>query len=175
MCGICGFIEVNGGGNADKESLKDMADTIIHRGPDDEGLYSDGIASLANRRLSIIDLKSGKQPIFNEDGNICVVFNGEIYNHAEISNDLAKKGHRFTTNTDTEVLVHLYEEYGDEVVDHLDGAVEPGIDLEVRDWTGRKHHGVQTEQGSCQKRKPFKIRDLLFRPGFSGQDPLDQP
>ena len=136
MCGICGFIEVNGGGNADKESLKDMADTIIHRGPDDEGLYSDGIASLANRRLSIIDLKSGKQPIFNEDGNICVVFNGEIYNHAEISNDLAKKGHRFTTNTDTEVLVHLYEEYGDEIVDHLNGMFAFAL------WDRRHRRGI---------------------------------
>ena len=116
MCGICGF------NWDDKELVRRMADSIRHRGPDDDGYYTDKDISLGNRRLSIIDLsKNGKQPIFNEDKTICVVYNGEIYNFQEIKEDLEKKGHRFYSNTDTEVIVHAYEEYGEKCLECFNG------------------------------------------------------
>ena len=92
-----------------------MADRIIHRGPDEEGYYVDDDVALGHRRLSIIDLSNGKQPMFNEDGSIAVVYNGEIYNFQEIREDLVNKGHSFKTNSDTEILVHGYEEYKEEL------------------------------------------------------------
>ena len=108
MCGICGF-----SGRDNKNILKGMADSIVHRGPDDEGYYADGLMNLGMRRLSIVDVESGNQPICNEDCSIWVVFNGEIYNHLELRKDLEEKGHRFRTHhSDTEVVIHLYEEYG---------------------------------------------------------------
>ncbi len=107
MCGICGF---NG---SDRELIKKMTDVITHRGPDKEGFYVDEHVSLGNRRLSIIDLSErATQPIFNEDKSIAIVYNGEIYNFPELRKELELKGHRFYTNTDTEVVVHSYEEYG---------------------------------------------------------------
>lgn len=117
MCGICGFT-----GQSDKKLLKNMADTLIHRGPDEEGFYTDAKVNLAIRRLSIIDLKSGQQPIHNEDKTLWVVFNGEIYNFQELRKELASGGHRFyTDHSDTEVIVHLYEEYGTEFVHKMNG------------------------------------------------------
>lgn len=101
--------------------LKTMADTIRHRGPDDEGFYSSGPIGLGFRRLSIIDLQTGHQPIPNEDGSVWIVFNGEIYNYQELRNDLLSKGHVFKTRTDTEVIVHLYEELGEDCVKKLRG------------------------------------------------------
>lgn len=98
-----------------------MLDVIRHRGPDDEGIFLDRNLGIGMRRLSIIDLAGGKQPIANEDGSVVVVFNGEIYNYVELRNRLRSRGHRFTTASDTEVIVHLYEEYGDECVTHLRG------------------------------------------------------
>ena len=119
MCGICGFF-----GNHDRISgdvLDRMNQTLVRRGPDEGGdLLEDGVG-LAMRRLSIIDLAGGRQPIHNEDRTIWVVFNGEIYNYRELRADLQRRGHRFETNSDTEVIVHLYEEYGDDLVDHLRG------------------------------------------------------
>ncbi len=116
MCGICGF------NWDDKELVKRMADSIRHRGPDDDGYYIDKGVSLGNRRLSIVDLsKKGKQPIFNEDKSICIVFNGEIYNYPNLRPILEKKGHRFYSHTDTEAIVHAYEEYGEMCLEHLDG------------------------------------------------------
>ena len=115
MCGICGFTW------DDRLLLKQMADAIVHRGPDDDGYYTDRHINLGMRRLSIIDLSTGKQPIFNEDKSVCIVFNGEIYNFKQFREELEGKGHRFTTNTDTEVIVHAYEEYGEECVKHLNG------------------------------------------------------
>ena len=107
MCGICGFY-----GFEDRQLLRKMTDTLIHRGPDDSGYYTDRNVSLGQRRLSIIDLKTGKQPIFNEDRSMVIVFNGEIYNFQEIRDNLEKNGHIFSTNSDTETIVHAYEEYG---------------------------------------------------------------
>jgi len=98
-----------------------MCDTIAHRGPDDYGVYSDRWVSLGHRRLSIIDLEHGRQPLSNEDGTVWIVFNGEIYNFLELRNELLAAGHRFRTSSDTEVIVHLYEQHGTDCVRHLRG------------------------------------------------------
>ncbi|MBL7206317.1 MAG: asparagine synthase (glutamine-hydrolyzing) [Candidatus Aenigmarchaeota archaeon] len=116
MCGICGFV-----GFEDKALLKKMMDSIKHRGPDDSGVFIDKGISLGHRRLSIIDLKTGKQPMKNEDGTIQIVFNGEIYNFQELRTDLEKKGHKFYTNSDTEVIIHAYEEYGKNCLKRFNG------------------------------------------------------
>lgn len=118
MCGICGFI---GEIDNSKEILKKMMDKIAHRGPDDQGMYVDKYAALGHRRLSIIDLSHGAQPMYNESGDIAIVFNGEIYNHLEIRQDLIEKGHHFANESDTECLIHGYEEYGKDIVMKLRG------------------------------------------------------
>lgn len=120
MCGICGFIQ-SAGNPADLEVLRRMNATLVHRGPDEEGLWTKNHVALAIRRLKIIDLTTGVQPIFNEDNTIAVVFNGEIYNFQSLRRELEEKGHRFRSRADTEVLVHGYEEWGDAVVKRLNG------------------------------------------------------
>ncbi len=119
MCGIAGYMNADPAQRADAGLLKRMTDTIVHRGPDDEGFFVSGPVALGVRRLAIIDLVTGGQPIGNEDGTVHVVFNGEIYNYRELREELLAKGHRFTTQSDTEVLVHLYEEEGDAFVGRL--------------------------------------------------------
>jgi asparagine synthase (glutamine-hydrolysing) len=119
MCGIAGIAARRGA--ADPERLRAMSATLVHRGPDSDGLHVDGAAGLAARRLSIIDLETGDQPIANEDGTVHVVQNGEIYNYRELRAQLERAGHRFTTRSDTEVLVHLYEEHGDDFAERLRG------------------------------------------------------
>ncbi len=122
MCGICGKLVMNDpAAQVDRDLLRSMMEAIHHRGPDDEGLYLSGPVGLGHLRLSIIDLASGKQPISNEDGTVWVVFNGEIYNYKELTSLLESRGHRFRTATDTEVLVHLYEEYGEQMFSRLRG------------------------------------------------------
>jgi len=121
MCGICGKLNFDRGKPVSGGLLKRMADTIAHRGPDDEGFYLSGPVGLGFRRLSIIDLATGHQPLSNEDGNVWIVFNGEIYNFEELRDDLLSRGHIFRTRTDTEVIVHLYEEFGPACVDRLRG------------------------------------------------------
>ncbi|MBP5250767.1 MAG: asparagine synthase (glutamine-hydrolyzing) [Lachnospiraceae bacterium] len=118
MCGIAGYISASG---TDKEILKKMTDRIAYRGPDAEGFYLDTVCALGHRRLSIIDLAGGGQPIFNEDGSVVVVFNGEIYNYLELREELKSKGHTFKTNSDTEVLVHGFEEWGTLLTKRLRG------------------------------------------------------
>lgn len=121
MCGIAGFINMPLQQASAEELLDRMCKAIRHRGPDEQGTWvGDGVA-LGMRRLSIIDLSGGQQPIFNEEQNILLVFNGEIYNYQSLQKELKERGHQFTTNSDTEVIVHAYEEYGDDCVKHLRG------------------------------------------------------
>lgn len=122
MCGICGIYKY--GMNGEKvamEEIKKMNDLLRHRGPDDDGFYIKDDIALAMRRLSIIDLSTGKQPISNEDGSVWIVFNGEIYNFLELRDELEKKGHIFKTRSDTEVIVHLYEEKAEDFPKYLRG------------------------------------------------------
>ena len=121
MCGIIGFINLDRDQPAEPPIARAMAARIVHRGPDDDGFYFKGNVALGMRRLSIIDISTGHQPISNEDGTIHIVFNGEIYNFRQLRDDLIGRGHSFRTHSDTEVIVHLYEEYGDDLVDHLNG------------------------------------------------------
>ncbi|UCH88145.1 MAG: asparagine synthase (glutamine-hydrolyzing) [Thermoplasmata archaeon] len=121
MCGICGIYNFNQNATIDKSVLKNMCRIIRHRGPDDEGYYTDDKIGLGMRRLSIIDLETGNQPIHNEDESVWIVFNGEIYNFKELRADLETKGHKFYTLSDTESIVHLYEEMGGKCVDKLNG------------------------------------------------------
>ena len=116
MCGICGCV-----GKIDPAHLRRMTEVMDHRGPDDEGIHTDQESALGVRRLSIIDVPGGNQPIANEDGSVVVVFNGEIYNYLELRTRLEGRRHRFFTRSDTEVLVHLYEEYSDALVHLLQG------------------------------------------------------
>lgn len=120
MCGICGIVHVDGA-PVDPLLLEAMTATLVHRGPDDDGYYVSGGVGLGMRRLSIIDLPGGRQPIANEDETIRIVFNGEIYNYRELREDLVSRGHVFRTHSDTEVIVHLYEEMGAECVTRLNG------------------------------------------------------
>jgi asparagine synthase (glutamine-hydrolysing) len=121
MCGICGIHERERGRDADAGTLAPMLSAIVHRGPDDEGLHVEGPIALGARRLSIIDLPGGHQPIANEDGSVVLAYNGEIYNYRALRRRLARSGHRLRTHGDTEVVVHLYEELGDECLHELDG------------------------------------------------------
>ena len=121
MCGIVGFVDKKNT-KEKKEIIKKMADRIKHRGPDDEGFYVDKNIALGHRRLSIIDLtRNGSQPIYNEDKSMAIVFNGEIYNYESIKEELIKKGHKFKTKTDTEVILHGYEEYKEKLFIRLRG------------------------------------------------------
>jgi len=120
MCGICGYKGIKND-TKHRNLVKDMLNTLIHRGPDDWGIYNDDDIALGHRRLSILDLKTGKQPIYNEDKSVVIVFNGEIYNFKELSKELKKKGHKFYTKTDTEVIIHAYEEYGLDCLSKFNG------------------------------------------------------
>jgi len=121
MCGIAGVIDPNAAAAALRELLPRMTDTLVHRGPDDEGFFAADGVGLGMRRLSIIDVAGGHQPVTNEDGSVQVVFNGEIYNYPELRADLVARGHVFRTHSDSEVIAHLYEEHGADCVRHLRG------------------------------------------------------
>ncbi len=147
MCGIAGILNVGAAPPVAAEELRTMAAALVHRGPDDEGYHIDprGRCGLAFRRLAIIDLAGGNQPIANEDGTIHVVFNGEIYNFRELRAELEAAGHRFATRTDTEVIVHLYEDLGEQGVERLAGMfafaiwdAQRGRLLLARDRFGKK-------------------------------------
>ena len=118
MCGFVGYVNKQ---KDKKDTIKEMADLIVHRGPDSDGYYTDDTIAMGFRRLSIIDLNNGSQPIYNEDKTKVIIFNGEIYNFKDIKGDLEKKGHKFSTNTDTEVILHGYEEYSEKILDKLRG------------------------------------------------------
>jgi asparagine synthase (glutamine-hydrolysing) len=121
MCGIAGIVGHGSGEVVDAAAIRRMCRTILHRGPDDEGTYVKGSVGLGMRRLSIIDLAGGHQPVHNEDNRVWIVFNGEVYNFPELRPELEARGHRFYTNTDTEVIVHLYEDFGAACVAKLRG------------------------------------------------------
>src|SRR4051812_35920589 len=112
MCGIYGFVQLDGSA-ADGSLLPQMGRVTIHRGPDDEGMHVDGSCAIGMRRLSIIDIAGGHQPISSRDGQVWLVCNGEIYNFRELRRDLEGRGHRFKTQSDSEILVYAYIEYGD--------------------------------------------------------------
>ena len=154
MCGIAGLYNTSRPPN--ETTLKQMNDCQIHRGPDEDGTYVDGPAGLAHRRLSIVDLDSGRQPLFNENGSIAVVFNGEIYNYESLRADLQKRGHDFSTDTDTEVLVHLYEERGDAFVEELDGMFSFAL------WDGSRERFILA-------RDPMGIKPLYLGVEPSGR------
>jgi asparagine synthase (glutamine-hydrolysing) len=121
VCGICGVFEFEQGRSISDALVRRMAETLIHRGPDDEGVFVGPGIGLGFRRLSIIDVARGHQPISNEDGRVWVMLNGEIYNYLELRRSLIGKSHRFSTCSDTETIVHLYEEYGEECFSRLRG------------------------------------------------------
>ncbi|HEV7508326.1 MAG TPA: asparagine synthase (glutamine-hydrolyzing) [Thermoanaerobaculia bacterium] len=121
MCGITGMIDLRGAGRVEPPVLAAMTASLVHRGPDSSGQYLSPDAGLGARRLKIIDLESGDQPIYNEDRSLVLVCNGEIFNYPELRRSLIDRGHVFRTRTDVEVLVHLYEEHGEDLVDHLNG------------------------------------------------------
>lgn len=121
MCGIAGVCLPGDRGEVDKHILTRMTNVIVHRGPDGEGLHFDECVALGHRRLSIIDLVGGDQPIYSADGSLAIVFNGEIYNYKELRQDLVKAGYIFKTQSDTEVIVHLYDQKGEQCVDYLNG------------------------------------------------------
>ncbi len=150
MCGICGIAVAGRGTVADVEAVKAMNRRLVHRGPDSEGLFHEGGVALAMSRLSIIDLEHGDQPISNEDSTITVVQNGEIYNYRELRGELERRGHRFATHSDTEVLVHLYEEHGDGFVERLRGMFAIAL------WDAREHRLLLA-------RDRFGIKPLYYR------------
>lgn len=172
MCGIVGFVD-NTKSKEKKEIIKRMADRIKHRGPDQEGYFVDSKIALGHRRLSIIDLSaSGKQPIFNEDKSKVIIFNGEIYNYESIKQDLIKKGHIFKTKTDTEVILHGYEEYKDKLFAKLRGMFAFVIyDKETGELVGaRDHFGIKPFY-YYKKENEFmfgsEIKSFLEHPNFS--------
>jgi len=151
MCGIAGIVGPRNDGWVDRDIIHRMCQTLVHRGPDDEGLFVKNGVGLGMRRLSIIDLAGGHQPVFNEDRTIWVVFNGEIYNFGELRQELESHGHNFRTHTDTEVIVHLYEDLGADCVHKLRGMFAFAVFDEprhrlllVRDRLGKKplHYGL---------------------------------
>jgi asparagine synthase (glutamine-hydrolysing) len=170
MCGICGEVALGTGRTISEDTLRRMCAAMAHRGPDDEGRMVDGEVGLAMRRLSIIDLQSGHQPIGNEDESIWTVFNGEIYNYRALRDELSSRGHAFHTRSDTEVLVHGYEEYGDDFIEHLNGMFAFAIwdrkrrrVLLARDRSGIKPLYYTYENGVLAFGSELKV--LLARPG----------
>src|SRR5210317_1706056 len=127
MCGIVGIFDTRERRPIDEALLQRMNETQFHRGPDDGGLHTEPGVGLAHRRLSIIDLEGGHQPLFNEDGSVAVTYNGEIYNFQEIRDELIAKGHVFKTRCDTEIIVHGWEEWGEACVERFNGMFAFGI------------------------------------------------
>src|SRR4051812_10493566 len=153
MCGICGI--ATRAGVPDRGRLEAMSATLVHRGPDSDGILVDGPVALAARRLSIIDLEIGDQPLTNEDGTVAVVQNGELYNYRELRRELEDAGHRFRTHGDTEVLAHLYEELGDGFARRLRGMFAVAL------WDARRRRLVLA-------RDRFGIKPLVYRETADG-------
>ena len=177
MCGITGFV---GAREQMRDILQDMMDRIAHRGPDGQGQFIEGPAALGQRRLSIIDLEGGRQPMFNEDENLVVVFNGEIYNFQELTAELKAAGHTFATRADTEVLLHGYEQWGRGLLDRLRGMFAFALwDRKAETlFCARDHFGIkplyycQTEDGSLLFGS--EIKSFLAHPAFKKELNRDQ-
>jgi asparagine synthase (glutamine-hydrolysing) len=177
MCGICGIINRDGAA-VNPELLSRLNTRLLHRGPDESGEWIDNSAGLAMRRLAIIDLAGGQQPMFNEDGSIAIVFNGEIYNYHELRDLLQKSGHRFTTQSDTEAIVHLYEQFGPEGLARLNGMFAIAIWdrpqkqlLLARDRAGKKPLYYAEVEGRLVFSS--EMASLLEHPGISREvDPI---
>lgn len=171
MCGIFGIIRQDKR-NIDIHAVQSMGGLLRHRGPDDTGIHLGPGVALGNNRLAIIDLDTGNQPIFNEDGNLLIVFNGEIYNHRELHVKLEKCGHRFQTQSDTETILHAFEEYGPKCVEHLNGMfafaiwnIETRTLFFARDRLGIKPLYVcQTDGMFAFASEPKALLDLLPHP-----------
>jgi asparagine synthase (glutamine-hydrolysing) len=148
VCGICGIASSRGA--VDRDRLASMSATLVHRGPDSDGSFVDGGVGLAARRLAIIDLEGGDQPLANEDGTCTVVQNGEIYNYAELTRELERLGHRFRTRCDTEAIVHAYEHWGLAFAERLRGMFAVAI------WDAR-------ERTLVLARDRFGIKPLYYR------------
>jgi asparagine synthase (glutamine-hydrolysing) len=131
MCGIAGILDTRGRGEVDRALLRRMTEILVHRGPDGDGFYHAPGVGLGHRRLAIVDLATGDQPLFNEDGTVCVVYNGEIYNFQPLMSELARLGHTFRTRCDTEVIVHAWEEWGEACLDRFNGQFAFAL------WDGR--------------------------------------
>src|SRR5437899_7586353 len=177
MCGIAGIVAAERGPLADAADIRRMCRAIEHRGPDDEGVYVSSRVGLGMRRLSIIDLSTGHQPIHNEDRSVWIVFNGEIYNFAELRNQLEARGHQFYTNSDTEVIVHLYEDHGSDCVHHLRGMFAFGLWDEnrqrlllARDRFGKKPLHYALHQGRLLFGSEIKAL-LAAEPALADVDP----
>jgi len=151
MCGICGVIGIERPERAE-EITRRMTGALLHRGPDEDGFLIAPSAALGMRRLSIIDLPGGHQPVFNESGNVAVVYNGEVYNFRELRKMLEDRGHAFRTHSDTEVVVHAYEEWGEQCVREFRGMFAFAI------WDARSS-GISGE--GARKAKIFLARDRL--------------
>jgi len=162
MCGISGFLSHDPQRPGDEPAVRRINDAIRHRGPDADGIMADGPCVLGHRRLSIIDLSpEGRQPLPNEDGTINVVVNGEIYNFAEIREELVAKGHTFRSRSDSEVVVHLYEEVGEACVQRLHGMFALAL------WDGRKQRLLL----ACDRagKKPLFYRRLRHGVAFASE------
>lgn len=170
MCGIVGVVSSESG-SIPEDTVRRMCALISRRGPDDDGFYFGDRVGLGMRRLSIIDVNAGKQPIFNEDRTVCVVFNGELYNYRELRADLQKRGHQLSTFSDTECLVHLFEEFGEDLVTHLRGMFAFALwdDRQKKLVLARDRLGIKPCYYSQHKDALYfgsEIKCLLAVPGF---------
>lgn len=168
MCGFCGYINKK---EKTKKEIKKMTDAISHRGPDDENYYIDNDIAMGFRRLSIIDLKNGRQPMTNEDDNLVITFNGEIYNFKSIKEELIKKGHIFKTNADTEVILHGFEEYGENILSKLRGMFGFVIwDKKKKELFAARDHFGQKPFYYCTMNNTFmygsEIKSFLYNNDF---------
>jgi asparagine synthase (glutamine-hydrolysing) len=175
MCGFVGIINKNGL-VAERDILNKMASTIHHRGPDEDGILLEGPVGFFHKRLSIIDLKTGSQPMSFD--NCTIVFNGEIYNYIELRNDLIRKGHQFITTSDTEVILHLYKEYGVEFLNILNGMFAFIIfdRSEQKLLIGRDHFGIKPLYWYHDDHKILfgsEIKALLAHPEVAAQSDVD--
>jgi len=132
MCGITGIVDLREKGPVNQDLVRAMNDSLTHRGPDGDGFHFEPGVGLGHRRLSIIDLEGGKQPLYNEDETVVVTYNGEIYNFRELAAELQAKGHVFRTHCDTEVIVHAWEEWGTDCLERFNGmfALRFGTEIE---------------------------------------------